>query len=308
LTVYIDIIFLENLFMNYIIIFATGIIIKAEIKIIRTFLSSFIGSVYAVIVYTNILKNITSNVILKIILSVVMIYVAFKPFSLKIFIKQLIIFYLTSFTFGGVAFALLYFISPQKILMEKGVLIGTYPIKIILCGGILGFIIITTAFKNIKGKISKKDMFCNAKININNNSVYLKVIIDTGNFLKEPITKIPVIVVEKQVFNGIIPDNILNNLYEIINGEEIDIGEYSSKIRLIPFTSLGKQNGMLLGIKADSMIVSTDEKNIFVKNIIIGLYDGILSKSGKYKGLVGLEILEDKGGSINNEYIRNIKV
>lgn len=49
-------------------------------------------------------------------------------------------------------------------------------------------------------------MLCNIKININSNSVYTKAILDTGNFLKEPITKIPVAVVEKEVLKGVIPE------------------------------------------------------------------------------------------------------
>lgn len=122
--------------MNYIIIYATGIIVKAPIKIIRTFLASGIGGVYAILSYMSMLE-ICSNLFLKIALSVVMVYIAFNPKNKKIFFKQLMIFYLTSFTFGGVAFALLYFVSPQKILMEKGVLIGTYPIKMVLAGGIV---------------------------------------------------------------------------------------------------------------------------------------------------------------------------
>ena len=118
MTLYIDIIFLENLFMNYIILYATGIIIKAPIKLIRTFLSSTIGSIYAVVTYMSILQ-IYSNIFLKIMLSITMVHIAFNSKNVKSFLKQLIIFYLTSFTFGGVAFALLYFISPQNILMEK---------------------------------------------------------------------------------------------------------------------------------------------------------------------------------------------
>ena len=136
MTIYIDIIFLENLFMNYIILFATGIIVKAPLKIIRTLLSSTIGSIYAIISYMSILE-INSNFVLKILLSIAMVYIAFNSKSAKLFFKQLMIFYLTSFTFGGVAFALLYFVSPQNILMENGVLIGTYSIKIILAGGMV---------------------------------------------------------------------------------------------------------------------------------------------------------------------------
>lgn len=138
MTVYIDIIFLENLFMNYIILLATGIIVKAKLGIIRTLVSSIIGSIYAVLVYISTVK-IYSNIFLKIILSISMIYIAFKAKNIKMFCKQIMIFYLTSFTFGGVAFALLYFISPQNILIEKGVLIGTYTIKMVLIGGILRF-------------------------------------------------------------------------------------------------------------------------------------------------------------------------
>lgn len=307
MTIYVDIIFLENLFMNYIIIFATGIIIKAQIKIFRTLLSSTIGSIYAVLSYMSILE-ICSNILLKIILSIAMVYIAFKPLNIKLFFKDLMIFYLTSFTFGGVAFALLYFISPQNILMENGVLVGTYPIKMVLAGGIVGFIIITTAFRNIKGRLTKKDMFCNIKININSKKIYTKAIIDTGNFLKEPITKIPVVVVEKSILVGTVSEKILNNLSNIIEGKEVDLGEYLSKIRLIPFMSLGKQNGMLIGLKADGITINTQEDVIFLENIIIGIYDGVLSKTGKYKALIGLELLENKGGNKENEYIGIAKI
>lgn len=293
MTIYLDIIFFENLFMNYIILFATETILKSQFKIIRTFLSSLIGSVYAVLTYVTDME-IYSSILLKIILSMSMVYIAFNSKNLKSFFKQLIIFYLTSFTFGGVAFAFVYFVNPQNILFEKAVLITTYPIKIILVAGIIGFLIITTAFKNIKGKLRKKDMFCNIKIIINSKSVYVKAIIDTGNFLKEPITQTPVVVVQKNVLKGVIPSYILENIEDIINGKSVNFYEYISKIRIIPFTSLGKENGVLLGIKADKILVEAEDKYIDINNVIIGIYDGILEKNKRYMALLGLELLENK--------------
>lgn len=118
MTIYIDVIFLENLFMNYIILFATGIILKIQMKAFRILISSVIGSVYAIITYTSTME-IYSNTLLKILLSIAMVYLAFNSRNVKQCLKQLIIFYLTSFTFGGVAFALLYFVKPENILMEK---------------------------------------------------------------------------------------------------------------------------------------------------------------------------------------------
>ena len=151
-------------------------------------------------------------------------------------------------------------------------------------------------------------MICYAKITINKKEIYINVMIDTGNFLREPITKLPVMVVEKDSLYEIIPKSILDNLDRIINGEDIEIGNYISKIRLIPFTSLGKENGILIGIKADMVLIQRDEKNISIDNVIVGIYNGVLSKNGKYHGLIGLDMLEEKEGGINNEYIRNIKI
>ncbi len=151
-------------------------------------------------------------------------------------------------------------------------------------------------------------MYCNIKVNINSKYTYIKAIIDTGNFLREPITKTPVVVIEKNALNDIVPNYILDNLDKIINGENIELGEYISKIRLIPFTSLGKENGILLGIKADGILVELEENTIRIKEVILGLYNGKLTKNGKYEALIGLDLLDYKEGGIENEYTRNIKI
>ena len=249
MTVYIDIIFLENLFMNCIILLATATILKTPKKILRIIISSSIGSIYAIITYISKLI-IYSNILLKITLSIVMVYIAFHPTKIRIFLKELMIFYLTSFTFGGVTFALLYFVKPQNISFENGVLIGASPIKIILIGGIIGFIIITISFKNIKGKITKKDIICELSILLDDKKVNAKAIIDTGNFLTDPITKMPVVVVEKEKLTNILPKSILENTINFINGENTELAEYLSKLRVIPFKSLGKENGLLVRNKS----------------------------------------------------------
>lgn len=304
-TVYIDIIFLENLFMNFIILFATQTILKSNIKIIRTFLASILGGIYAILMYMSEIR-IYSNICLKIILSLAMVEIAFNPKSIKSFFKYLVIFYLISFTFGGVAFALIYFVSPENVVFNNGRLVGTYPIKMILLGGILGFIIIVSSFKNIKKKISKTDMLCNIKITIENKSKSLISIVDTGNFLKDPISKAPVIVVNSQSLTGILPGEILDNIKDIINGANVNIGQYIKKIRIIPFSSLGKENGLLLGIKSDISVINYQDNVIIIKDAIIGIYPGILNKENKYQALVGIEALESKGEK-ENEYFEYIK-
>lgn len=304
MTVYIDIIIAENLVLDYVILYATGIIYKMRPKSWRLFISSFIGSIYAILSYMQILE-IYPSLILKIILSVSMVYIAFNPKNIKTLVKQLIIFYLTSFIFGGVAFALLYFLKPQDILLKNGVYIGSYPLKTVFLGAIVGLAVITAVFKIVKGKITRKDLFCKINIKIFDNKAEATAMIDTGNFLKEPITGADVIVVEKTCLEGVLPDNILSNLNRIIKGEyKTELGKYEARLRIIPFSSLGKQNGLLLGIKADEIFIETEEGPIYVCNAIIGIYENILSHKGQYNALIGLDILE---GGNQFEFDRAVK-
>lgn len=296
MTVYIDIILIENICMNYIILLATGLILKNKINNIRIFLSSLLGSIYAVCSYITKLE-IYSTIIMKIILSIAMIYLAFKPKNIKQMLKQLVIFYLTSFAFGGCAFALLYFVRPQDILIKNGVYIGTYPLKIAILGGIVGFIIINISFKIIKNRINKKNMFCDIEIQIENKIANVHALVDTGNLLKEPITGNSVIVVEKEKLYSIIPNEILDNIEKIMYGgnnlENVD-NKYISKLRLIPFSSLGTPNGMLIGTKVDKIKINFEEEEINANNIIVGIYNKKLTKNGLYNALIGLDLIDSK--------------
>jgi stage II sporulation protein GA (sporulation sigma-E factor processing peptidase) len=291
--------------MNYIILFATGYILKIKIKHIRLIISAMLGGIYSILAYTQILQ-IYSNILTKIILSIVMVYIAYNAKNIKVLFKQLIIFYLTSFVFGGCSLALLYFVKPQEILIKNGMYIGTYPIKIALLGGIVGFTITVIAFKVVKHKLTQKDIYCTIKICLGEKSAKVKAMLDTGNMLKDPITRMPVIIVEKDMLYELIPYKILNNLEKIIGGDinsefydEKNV-EYISKFKVIPFNSIGKQNGLLLGFKASKVIIETDTNEEELNNVIIGIYDKKLSKKDSYNALLGLDILE---GGREDEYI-----
>lgn len=295
MTIYIDIVLIENLIMNYIILFTTAVVLKIKVSHIRLILASLLGAGYSIIAYMGIIK-VYSSIILKIILSVLIIYIAFNPQNIKKMCKDLLLFYLVSFVFGGAAFALIYIIKPQNILMKNGLFLGTYHLKTVMLGAVVAFCIIIGAFAIIKNKISKKDMFCEIEILINQKKIKTKAMIDTGNMLKEPITNVPVIVVEHILLYSCMPKEILNNLKEIMGGDfkniPCDIQEkYISKLKLIPFSSLGKQNGMLIGIRPEYVKVITDEQEKINKNVIIGIYEKSLTKKGEYQALIGIELL-----------------
>lgn len=308
MTIYLDVVLIENLFMNYIILFATGYILKIKLNHIKLIISALLGGIYSILAYMEILE-LYSNIFIKIVLSIIMVYIAFSPSTIKKLSKEVIFFYLTSFVFGGCSLALLYFIKPEEILIRNGSYVGTYPIKIALLGGIVGFTITVIALKFVKSKLSKKDIYCEVTIKFGNNKISTIAMIDTGNILKDPITSMPVMIVEKDILKNILPSVILDNLSKIIGGDvpkqiyEDESLEYITKFRVIPFHSIGKENGMLLGFKADELNIHQEDNVEKIKGVIVGIYEYPLSKKREYSALIGIDMIE---GRDINEFVTNV--
>lgn len=225
-----------------------------------------------------------------------MVYIAFNPNTLKELLKQLLIFYMTSFVFGGAALSLIHFIKPQEAYIKNGIYSGEYPLKVVFLGGIVGFTIIVIAFKTIKSKLSSDDIFYDIDIYIEGKVITTKAMIDTGNMLKEPITNTPVIIVEHTLLYDSIEAQILNNIDEILLGNFSKIDDkirdkYATKLKFIPFSSIGKSNGMLLGIKADKLVIKNEEETKQIEKIILAIYNKSLTKRGEYRALLGINVI-----------------
>lgn len=245
--IYLDIVLLENFIMNYIIIFSTAIISKSKINYTKIALASSIAGLYSIFNYLWNLENVES-LLIKFLISILIILIAFDSHKVKIIVKQLILFYLVSFTFGGISFMLLFLINPTNIVFENGLLVGTYPIKVTIVGGILGFVVIAIVSYIIRDRLKTKSMLCDLEIFYKGKYRKIKTMIDTGNLLKEPISQTDVIIVEKNSLRGIISDDILDHLNDIIQGKWLDSKEdiYAYKFKVIPFSSLGNDNGLLI--------------------------------------------------------------
>ena len=149
------------------------------------------------------------------------------------------------------------------------------------------------------------------KIYYKEKNIGIKVILDTGNLLTEPITNTPVMIVEASKMKTFIPDNILKNMDEILNNNVFNeiTEEMQSRFCIIPFSTVGKQNGIIVGFRPDYIKIYTDQGEEIRKKIVIGIYNNAISKNGLYSGLMGLNLLENdlRTGDLN-EYNSNIKV
>ena len=166
-----------------------------------------------------------------------------------------------------------------------------------MIGAVLGSAVIFSVALIIKDRISKKAMLCEIEIFYRGKVEKIKSMIDTGNLLKEPITKEDVIIVEKNSLKNLVDNDILDNIENIVSGKWLDKADiYSYKFKVIPFSSLGNSNGILLGFKPDYIRV-IDENETIRNDTIIGIYNGKLSKTNLYSSLVRNKYFKGGKGS-----------
>jgi stage II sporulation protein GA (sporulation sigma-E factor processing peptidase) len=81
----------------------------------------------------------------------------------------------------------------------------------------------------------------------------------------------------------------LSSIISAVSGEEIE-----KSIRMIPFKSLGTENGMLIGFKPDTVEVTKENEILKLSDVVVGIYNFSLTKNGDYHGLLSPHALEAK--------------
>jgi stage II sporulation protein GA (sporulation sigma-E factor processing peptidase) len=297
--VYVDILFVINLLVNYILLWTTGKIAKRKASTIRLIIGALIGAIYAVIMFFPAFK-IYYTVIAKLLFSMLLIAITYNIEKIKEFFRVLAIFYVVSFTFGGAALGLFYFTNVGAFvgaLVSNGVIYFALPWKTLFFSSLIAYIIIRITWHIFYKKICKENMYIPITIMFDSKSICINALIDTGNSLHDPISNSPVIIVEFEAIKDLLPEDIQKIFKEYSENDLnliskiMDNSVWISRFRLIPFSSLGKENGMLIGFKPDEIEIIEGEEKKDLKDIIVGIYNNKLSKDEKYMALLNPEII-----------------
>jgi stage II sporulation protein GA (sporulation sigma-E factor processing peptidase) len=125
----------------------------------------------------------------------------------------------------------------------------------------------------------------------------INALLDTGNHLHDPMTKLPVIIIELNEIKDYLPKEVISltescNMGEIAINEDWELpGKWVQRMRVLPYNSLGSKCGMLLGFRPDRIKVWQKEKEIVIKDVIIALYNQPLSQEGVFHALIPPTIL-----------------
>lgn len=296
--VYADVILLENLIMNYLILWSTARLTRYSYSKVKLAIASVLGAVYAVLSYFPQYSYLFSF-FMKVLFSILIVIVAYTPAYFRLLLKLTAIFYIVSFVFGGAAFGLFYFINGLDLTSNGISFIKDFPVKILIAAIIIGYVTIKYSWDYVQHRIKRERLIIKVELRFEKRQLNLDALVDTGNSLKDPLTNAPVMITDYGIIKELLPDDIqrifeksgendLNAIAEIMS-----ISKWATRFRLIPFKSLGRENGMLVGFKPDMVTIFDNDRKIQLNNVIAAIYRKDLSRDGEYNALIHPEMLKE---------------
>lgn len=250
--VYIDLLVIEDLIINYIVLTSTSLLLNRISKFKKIFLSSVIGTIPLVFLFINISKIQLLTIIF--LFSIIMSVIAFKYIDIVYTIKNIIYMYFISIFLAGS----LYLINTNILPTINNYIFNV--ILLIVLSPIITYLFIKS-MKIIKINYSNYyfvDIYFKDKPMITINS-YL----DTGNTLKDPYSHKPILLVSKKSINIT-----------------------SEKIILVPYNTIDN-HGLIKCFKPDKIYIH----NIgYRKKVLIGLIDKIVIEGAE--GILNKELIE----------------
>lgn len=287
--VYADLSLIINFIMDAVILWTAGRLTGLEFKLTRILAAALLGAIYAVgfLFYPF---NLLYCLPLKIMFSFLLILLAFYPQKWSDLKKAILYFYIISFVAAGAITGLPYLTT--GIQEESGLKVFwlSTGIAIALWLGWQGK-------KYLFAKVIPELLNFMVQIRFDGQEFSGTGFLDTGNMLRDPLTERPVLIAEYAWLKKYLPLDLIKVFDNSSNEAEllssVADSSWSERLRIIPFSSVGKQNGILLGIRADEVQLNLGNKKICHKNLIVAIYQEKLSREDNYHLLIPAEIVQN---------------
>ena len=199
--IYIDLFFLFNVIMDGIIIISTSILLKRKTNIFRIIISSLVGGISSLLMFTSINK-----LVIEVVSVFVIVLIAFKYKDIRYTIKNIFYMYILSVLLGGLIYLF-------NIRVTTNVLVTYFIIIIISVEVMILYIKEIKKMKNIYNNNYKVDITFK-----DGDKLSLIGFVDTGNNLYDPYKKRPIILVSNKYKKE---DNFILVPYYTAGGEGI---------------------------------------------------------------------------------------
>lgn len=262
-TVYIDSVFLVNLVMDLYLLALTVKILGKTATSLRIFAGSVVGAVgYCLVLCLPGIPYTLKILFGMIPLGGLMIKIVCRTKGGRELLRGLGTLFTCSFFLGGF---ILFFREKIKAFSGYGdsiaVLFGTAFVGTAFLKRLLDFY-----------RKKKESLFCQVSLLGDSGPVEFAALIDTGNGLVEPISQKPVAILEAEQW------------------KKLKIWMKPEKYKIIPYHSLGKENGVMEGYEIGTMKVKGKESEKQFNEVIIAIFKGKVSKKGGYQMILPPEL------------------
>ncbi len=272
IVIYLDVFFLTNFFMDYIVLFLVNKLCRFAATKLRMLFSATLGAIWSVF-EIMVPKQIHWLAIIctYVLISLLMIKICAWKCKLSQLLKGVVTLYGVTCMLAGVMHMIYYntyagYLINQVIMKDSDLLVF-----VMISLGLLYLIYIQIIRLKTYGK-----KMCRVRIEICRQNIELMGMIDTGNVLMDPFVGKPVCVADKTCFDKVL-------------GEIEDLQD--CKYHIIPFSSLGCENGLLEVVTVDNMYIYHKENAIKVEGALIGLAPSRVSTDDEYEMLINARVL-----------------
>lgn len=267
LIVYVDMYILENLIVNYFLLTITSQTLCVKMNNKRALLSSAFAALYSLVIFVDKLGFMTT-IPFKLGTAYLIVFLAYGRRKYILKLKAVLLYIIYTFVLAGLFIFLEY---KNNLNPVRGLLITHFTAGKQFIALMFIYIFIYRTVSYIIDRRKLKVYTYPVEIITNTGSVKVQALLDTGNELREPITNLPVIIVEKGILSG------------------IDTSKYSKLY--IPFQVVSGGADYLEAFKPEIVKVNLDEKHFEYKNAVIGISSTKLSESDEYQALLSRDII-----------------
>ena len=277
MTVYGEILFLENAVSGAVILLLTGKLRGCSPGKWKIVLGAAMCGAYAFILFAEI--NWSLAMLSKLLFSLAVVQMVYRPVTYVAAVKATIVFYIVSFLTGGITIAIMYMFKIPGITANGSIYLQEITSLQVAAGLIVSYILGSWLADLLREKAQKEAVIKEVTIHIGVHSWIARALVDTGNSLREPVTGYPVAVVSERL------------------GAKIKEKLAEERICVIPYKSVGGK-GLLYGVRPDYIEVTGEP----AANVILGISEGNFSPwegSEEYEILLHQQLF--KGGDNDDQ-------
>lgn len=309
--VYVDLIFLTNLFFDASLLLMTAYMRKIGISRRRLAAAALLGAVYgAAMAYPGL--SMLYSPPAKIAVSLLMVYAAFGFGSLPHYARTAGAFFVVHFAAAGALFAVHFLLLSSGEAMRSLLLTPSgrtaFAVETGLWISFPVFLLSLWLFRSVliaaKRTEALHQFIAGVRVQIGGHFRSCQGLIDTGNQLYDPLTRAPVMVMESGLWEGLLPDSWLDRIREgraddIVSAmdEEPETGDWANRLRFIPYRGVNRDTRLMLALKPDKVDVILPDKIVESRKVLIALDGGKLSAAGAYRAIVHPMLLETESAA-----------